>query len=139
MTPSDMPIRMRFGNWTTFLLAVGYPLRVPEFSVQARLNSIRARKGKMGGNNKGGRIKDKYGYIQIWMPKHPNAKLGGYVHEHRLVMATHLGRALTSKEFVHHRNGVKDDNQLENLELLTHAVHRGKVECPYCRKEFTIR
>ncbi len=139
MTPSDMPIRMRFGNWTTFLLAAGYPLRVSEFSVQARLNSINARKGKTGGNNKGGRIKDKYGYVQIWMPKHPNAKLAGYIHEHRLVMANYLGRPLTSNEFVHHRNGIKDDNRLENLELLTHAVHRGKVECPYCRKEFTIR
>lgn len=137
--PSDMPIRMRFGNWTNFLISAGYKPRISEFSVQARLNSIKARKGKKSANNKGGRIKDKIGYILIWMPEHPNAKVAGYIYEHRLVISESLGRPLKSTEFVHHRNGIKDDNRLENLELLTHNVHRGKVECPHCGKGFTIR
>ena len=111
----------------------------PYLSKKARENSRKAHKGRRSWNWKGGRIKDKWGYIQIWMPEHPNAKMAGYIHEHRLVMSNHLGRPLTSKEFIHHKNGIRDDNRLENLELLTHNVHRGKVECPYCKQEFTIR
>lgn len=134
-----MPIRQRFGNWTGFVRYMGLEPNKPTFSKLARKNCIKAHKGKRSFGWKGGRRKDRFGYIQIWMPKHPNAKMKGYIHEHRLIMSKYLGRPLKSYEFIHHKNGIKDDNRLSNLELLTKRVHRGKVKCPHCQKTFTIR
>lgn len=65
---------------------------------------------------KGGRHKTDGGYIRVHCVNHP-ARLNNTVLEHRLVMEKHIGRYLTEDETVHHKNGIKDDNRLENLEL----------------------
>jgi hypothetical protein len=57
------------------------------------------------------------GYMMIFSPEHPRADKGKYVFEHVLVMEQMLGRYLLPGENVHQRNGVKDDNRPENLEL----------------------
>jgi len=55
----------------------------------------------------------------MYLPEHPRARTKGYVFEHILVVEEKLGRHLESFENVHHRNGVRDDNRLGNLELWT--------------------
>lgn len=56
-------------------------------------------------------------YFAVDANGHPNANKAGKILEHRLVMALHIGRPLTKDETVHHINGDRQDNRLENLEL----------------------
>jgi len=82
--------------------------------------------GSQGVHWKGGRIK-RYGYTLILLPRadffYPMATKSGYILEHRLVVAKHLGRYLQPWEVVHHKNGILDDNRLDNLMLLTISEH----------------
>ena len=76
--------------------------------------------------NGGRNISKSNGYVKIYVkeddPYYSMATLN-YVHEHRLVMARHLGRCLDCNEVVHHKNGVRDDNRIENLTLTSKQKH----------------
>lgn len=63
------------------------------------------------------------GYVRIYFPDHPKSDGFGYIFEHDLIMECAIGRWLQPNEVVHHKNGIKTDNRLKNLELLTRSEH----------------
>lgn len=72
---------------------------------------------------------DKSGYA--WIKNN-----GEMVSHHRLIMERMLGRPLIKGESVHHKNGIRDDNRPENLELWVGAIRHGQrasdIHCPDC-------
>lgn len=77
-----------------------------------------------------GRICHK-GYFAVYMPEHPRAKPNGYVFEHVLVAEKLLGRALLVDEVVHHIDGNKQNNDIENIMVFpnqsAHMLHHWNV------------
>lgn len=98
---------------------------------QETKNKIRkSTSGKNASNWKGGRFLCN-GYIAVHSPNHPNKNISGYMMEHRLVMEKHIGRYLEKNEIVHHKNGVRTDNRLENLVLMQKSKHNTSYKAGY--------
>lgn len=110
--------------------------------------------GSRNGMWKGGRVYHKKGYVALKADDHPYRNNAGYVLEHRLVMEKAIGRYLKLDEDVHHINGIKDDNRIENLQIILHSAHssytrsqhnpvRPRIDmsnriCMYCGSSTTI-
>ena len=97
-------------------------------------NQIGHVRGEQHGSWKGGRHPNQGGYSEVLLdPSDPMApsmrNRQGYVLEHRLVMARKLGRPLTRYETVHHINGDRTDNRLENLQLRIGKHGKHQVYC----------
>lgn len=75
-----------------------------------------ARKGSKNPRWKGGNFITSSGYVRALCPEHPRAAKS-YVLEHILIMEKKIGRSLLPEETIHHKNGIRHDNTLNNLEL----------------------
>ena len=84
-----------------------------------------------GGENapgwRGGRFRNTHGYMMVYKPGFRGYRKGNYVPEHWLVMEEAMGGSVNWKRFkVHHKNGVRDDNRAENLELWERSHPQGQ-------------
>ena len=92
------------------------------------------------------KIVKKGDYLYAKVLNHPRATSKHYVLHHRVVMENHIGRLLTSNEVVHHIDGDKHNNDINNLELMSQKEHtklhakkgRSYIQCicPNCNKIF---
>lgn len=76
---------------------------------------------KSGGIGK--KVKTTTGYIKIYFPDHPKSDKRGFILEHILIMECNIGRHLRKNEVVHHKNKIKTDNRIKNLQLMTRSEH----------------
>ena len=103
-----------------------------------RRNSSECRRGKRNSNWKGGRVITAQGYVLIYQPSHPYSTKQGYILEHRIIVEKTLGRYLRSDEFIHHINSKRDDNRLQNLELVDRHKRQLCLRCGWPMRNLTF-
>ncbi len=84
--------------------------------------------------NQGNGYINKKGYRLVYKSNHPHSSSKDYILEHRLVMEQSIGRYLKFEERIHHMNGIKDDNRIENLILFSNVSEHNKYE--YIHNEY---
>jgi len=88
--------------------------------------------GRLHYDYKGGKYINDSGYVMVLRPKHSRATSNGYVREHILVMEAYLQRPLKLNETVHHINGNRQDNRIENLQRFnSHSDHM--IQCHHTK------
>jgi len=105
-----------FNRNYSVIQTAAYRLGLKKTSEAKKNHYIVANLGRKNPYWKGG-IKIQEEYIKILIRDNK------YILQHRLIMENYLGRKLTKDEIVHHINGIKTDNRIENLKLMTNSEH----------------
>lgn len=110
--------------------------------------SIRRIRRKIANECKEGEVRRVYhkrankGYVLVRY-RNPITNKIQYIGKHRLVMQQFIGRLLESHEHIHHKNKIRNDNRIENLELVMAVDHdminTQGITCPFCKHKFKIR
>jgi hypothetical protein len=98
----------------------------------SEVNKKKGRPGKNNPNGKGGKYISNDGYVMIYVPQHALCNCRGYAREHRIVFQKKVGRRLERFEIIHHVDGDKLNNKIENLRIMTKEEHdrlHGKKNC----------
>jgi len=112
----------------------GKPMPKPDgFSKTMRkVNPPLGRKIKFSGRKTRKKIREwRKGYVWLYKPDHPTSRKKapdyGYVLEHRMLMELHLKRSLTALEVIHHIDGDKTNNKIENLICCKNSKEHGQI------------
>ena len=117
---------------------------ISRYSKHTQLQKYIKNHGNGLANYKGGRHPDKDGYMLILKKGHHRSNTEGYVREHILVYEDHYKCCIIPGAVIHHINKIRDDNRIENLELMFnsshtyHHHHKGKIVSQETREKSMI-
>jgi len=124
--------KQHFCCWDCFVVGYVATEKAREIARKnfVKLNKSRNQKLENNPHWKGGITRTQKGYLQILVPGHPNG-VKNYILLHRFVMENFIGRYLLPEEVVHHIDGDKNNNDIENLMLFKnggeHSKHHARL------------
>lgn len=141
--------------WVRCICEPNCPKLIRKYTIKGKLNRYATGHHIKGENNpryNGYTYTDKDGYVHIRAPSdHPYKDVRGYIYRHRSVIEEHLTKKNGYKTYLepkfvgHHLNEVKDDDRIENLQILTAEQHNklrhstdpnpSKYSCSECSKK----